>query len=116
MFTLNYFLALFLTLFLEIIIGLIFGFRRKIEITNIILVNLVTHPFLNYVLFVLNYYFLIFRKTNIFWTFLIVLEIIVILIENFLLRYALPCQNKRKILFLTITMNVISFIVFLFFT
>ena len=48
--------SLVLTIIIEVIVGIIIGIRRKKDILNIILVNMITNPIVNIVPIVLNIY------------------------------------------------------------
>jgi len=96
----SYLLALFLTLIIEISTALFLGYREKSQLLSIFFINLITHPAINYILW-LN---IIFANTiN-----LIVLEIIIILVEWLLLVFVIN-KNKWRLLVLVLSMNFFSF-------
>lgn len=100
-------IALLLTIVIEVIVAIFFGYRKKLEIVAIIIINLITNPLLNYLLFINNNYFGI---THVNSVIILFLEIIVILVEWLLLRYILQ-KNPNKLFVLSLTMNFCSYIV-----
>ena len=106
MFVNNLIVALVLTVVLEVLIAILFNYRKKSEISIIVLINIITNPLLNYLLAVNNYFNWL--SVNIF--ILILLEIIVVMIEWLLLRYAIR-KNPKKLFLLSLVMNATSFIV-----
>ena len=98
-------LALLLTEFAEIAVALFLGYRRPRAIIVVFLVNLVTNPSLNYLLF-LNDYFRIIR-----YHLLLILfsELAVVLVEWALLVFALR-GNKKSLFVLSFTMNTCSYL------
>ncbi|MBV8212405.1 MAG: hypothetical protein JOZ08_04165 [Verrucomicrobia bacterium] len=99
-------LALLLTEIVEITVALLLGYRRPREIIAVFLVNLVTNPSLNYLLF-LNDQFGIVRHR---FPLMLFLESGVVLVEWALLVFAL--RGSRKSLFiLSLTMNTCSYLI-----
>ena len=98
-------LALLLTEIVEIAVALFLGYRRPREITAVFLVNLVTNPSLNYLLF-LNDYFGIIRYR---WPLILFSEVAVVLVEWALLVFALR-GNKKSLFVLSFTMNICSYL------
>ncbi|MDR1988044.1 MAG: hypothetical protein LBQ24_04820 [Candidatus Peribacteria bacterium] len=88
---------LLITIFFEEGIALIFGFKGRKEVISIILVNIITNPILNYMLFIFKFDLII----------ILFFEISVILIEWLLLKFTLK-QNSRILLNLSIVMNFVS--------
>ncbi len=101
----SYLVALLLTIAIEIIVAIFFGYRKKSEIATIIFINLITNPLLNYLLFINGY----FGITQINTTAILFLEIIIVLVEWLLLRFALQ-QNSKKLFALSLVMNFCSYI------
>ncbi len=99
-------LTLFLTIVIELTVSFFFGFRKKIEITAIIFINLLTNPILNYFLLVNDHFS--FFKINL--LIILLLEIIVVLIEWKLLVFALQ-EKPKKLLTLSLVMNFCSFFI-----
>lgn len=99
----SYFLALSLTLFIELFVIYLFGYRSKKIFIIGLCINLITHPFFYYFLW-LNSIF-IFIPNNYF--IFIIIELIVTLIESFLLYYTLK-ESYLTVLKLSIVMNTIS--------
>jgi hypothetical protein len=106
MFVNNLIVALVLTVVLEVLIAILFNYRKKSEISIIVLINIITNPLLNYLLAVNNYFNWL--SINIF--ILILLEIIVVMVEWLFLRYAIR-KNSKKLFLLSVVMNATSFIV-----
>lgn len=112
MISVNYLLALILTLISELTVLRLFGYKRKIELVSVILVNLITNPLLNYIFLSNNYFG--FLTVNIFT--ILLMEFIVVLVEWRLLVFALE-KNAIKLFVLSLVMNFCSFMlgVILFF-
>lgn len=103
-------MPLLLTLLIEISVALIFGYRNKFVLLSIILVNLITNPLLNYILWLNNSVgFFYITVIN-----LILFEIAVVIVEWLLLVFALR-KNYKSLLLLSFTMNFVSFIMGLVF-
>jgi len=102
----DYLLILLLTQATEIGVAQALGNRDKYLFFSIFFVNLVTNPVLNYILW-LNSSFSFFATTI---ANLILLEILIIVIEGFLLAFALR-RNFGSQLPLSAVMNVASFLV-----
>jgi hypothetical protein len=102
----DFVLALLLTEIVEVAVALFLGYRRPKEIIAVILVNVVTNPSLNYLLFLNDYYGFIRRGLVL----ILLLEAAVVLIEWALLVFALR-RNKKGLLGLSFTMNTCSFLV-----
>jgi hypothetical protein len=100
----NYLPALFLTIAVELMVAFLFGFRKKLEITAIVFVNLLTNPILNYLLLVNDHFS--FFKTNL--LVILFLEFLVVLIEWKLLVFALQ-EKTNKLLILSFAMNSCSY-------
>jgi|GEM_PF-316343 len=108
--------ALLISIAVEVLIAFVFGYRKKLEILAIILVNLITNPLLNYIITI--------RLRNIRYNpmydpsgqyTILISELIVIIVEWLLLRFAL--RNKSiKLMMLSITMNIVSYVVGLIIT
>lgn len=96
--------ALILTIVIEVIIAWLFRLRSKKEISTIILINLITNPLLNYLILV-NHYFQIVSNSL---ALILLLEVGAVLAEWRLLLYVLR-QSARKLLILSVWMNVISY-------
>jgi hypothetical protein len=105
MLTSSFLFPLLLSLAIEVSIALIFGYRSKLVLLGVVLVNLVTNPLLNYFLW-LNAFFGFFTTAIIN---LVLLEILVVLVEWVLLTLALR-QGYKSLLFLSAVMNFVSFI------
>ena len=98
-------LALLLTEIVEIAVALFLGYRRPREITAVFLVNLVTNPSLNYLLFLNDYFGIIrYRLPLILFS-----EVAVVFVEWALLVFALR-GNKKSLFLLSFTMNTCSYL------
>lgn len=102
----SYVIALLLTILIEVFVALIFGYRNRIEILSVILLDLITQPVLNYFLLINNYFGLVSANTQ----FILLLEIIVILVKWRLLVYALD-RNSKRLFVLSLVMNSASLVV-----
>jgi hypothetical protein len=97
--------TLLLTEIVEIAVALLLGYRRPREIIAVFLVNLVTNPSLNYLVFLNDYFGLIQERLPL----ILFLELAVILIEWALLVIALR-GDKRSLLGLSFLMNTCSYL------
>ena len=96
--------ALILTIVIETIIGFIIGIRNKKDILNVILVNMITNPFVTIVPITLNIYVSVQART----TALYILEVVVLFTEGLIYKKVL---NYKKINWLLISfiLNFASF-------
>ena len=99
--------ALGLTLLVELSAALAMGWRTRNDLAGVAAVSVITNPF-----FVLSVYvlLLIFRDLSLISLvlFMVVLEIVIILVEWRLLRWALK-KDSRKTMLLSAVMNTLSF-------
>ena len=100
----TYVYSLILTLVTEIIVAIIFGFRTKLFIAVIVLINLITHPLLNFII-----QFLHTLQINVDIYHIIPLEVAVIIAEWLLLLYVFG-EPRKKLFLLSVTMNTVSFL------
>ncbi len=100
-----FFSPLLLTIIVESGVAFFFGLRNKTEIGAVCLVNVITNPIMNFLLFA-NYYFNYFIQPTVF---LLVLEVVVVLVEGSLLLIILRTDPK-KMYVLSIVMNTCSFV------
>jgi hypothetical protein len=98
-------LALLLTEIVEIAVALVLGYRRPREIVAVFLINLLTNPSLNYLLY-LNDHFGFIRNR---FPLILILEVAVVLIEWALLVFALR-GNKKSLFVLSLAMNTCSYL------
>jgi hypothetical protein len=97
---------LLLTILIELSVGILLGYRKKVEMAAIVLVNMVTNPLLNYLVFLNNHFSFIALTQPIIGG----LEFLVVLAEWGMLVFAL--HGKPKPLFgLSLAMNACSYIV-----
>jgi len=97
--------TLLLTEIVEIAVAFLLGYRRPREIIAVFLVNLVTNPSLNYLIFLNDYFGLIQERLPL----ILFLELAVVLIEWDLLVIALR-GDKRSLLGLSFFMNTCSYL------
>jgi hypothetical protein len=100
----EYLIALFFTIAVEIIVAVVFGYRNKLAILSVVLVNLITNPLANYIVLFNTYTH--FLPENILVG---VLEISIVFAEWGLLVYTLK-KEPRKLLLLSISMNMASYL------
>jgi len=106
MFTISYLLTLLATIAIELIVVTLMGYRKKSLIVIVIMINLITNPLLNYLLW-LNNIVSIF-STHI--VYLLIFEIIVVIAEWLLLLFSLNGKVKSgNLLLLSFLMNLSSF-------
>ena len=96
--------ALILTIIIETIIGIIIGIRNKKDILNVVLVNMITNPFVTIVPVTLNIYVSL-QARNIS---LYILEVLVLFTEGLIYKKVL---NYKKInwLLISLILNLASF-------
>lgn len=82
--------AVILTVIIEICASFIIGIRNKKDLLNIILVNIMTNPLVNFIVIFLNFYFGIFSRN----VGLVILEILAVIVEGFVYKKYL---NFKKI-------------------
>lgn len=99
-------IPLILTIIIEVFIAFLFGYKNKISILIIILINIITNPILNYLIILNNS--LDFVSYNL--VTLSFMEYLVIFIEWRMLVYALNNKCNKRLFLLSLTMNLVSFI------
>lgn len=100
----NFVCPLLLTIIIECIIALILGYRTKTFFLAVVIVNLVTNPFLNYIIILLSY----FKLTEIYLQVVIALEVIIVFAEWGIYYYIYP-SKKRQLFLLSIAANLASY-------
>lgn len=98
---------LLLTIIIELGIAILLGIREKKDILNIIVINCITNPILNYIMMVVLY---LTSNNLIIYSLLFLFEIIVIIIEYLFYRKKLLFKNINLLL-LSIILNISSVIV-----
>ncbi len=98
--------ALVLTILIEETVTFFLGYRSKSTFLVVSLVNVITNPIANYLVMTNNIFNII--KPDI--SLVLVLEVLIVYIEWKILEYALPNQEKHSYLFLSIIMNLASFL------
>ncbi len=98
---------LLLTIIIETAIALILKIRDKDDIKNIIYINCITNPIINYVMLVIFY---IFASTLIQRSFLFVFEMIVVYSEYRYYKKKLK-YNKMNLLLLSAILNASSYFI-----
>lgn len=98
--------ALFGTIISESLVAFLFGFRDRVSLLKIALMNAMTNTTVNYIALV-NYNLGIFGTGLFFYLFL---EALVVVSEWRMLVYAFP-KRKGNMLFLSFLMNLFSFLI-----
>jgi hypothetical protein len=101
MIILEFFSALFLTIIIEVIASIPFHIDKRI----FILINLITNPTLNLILFLGNQIYDHFINIPI----IITIEILVIIVEAFLIKTLTQKQTLKKAFLISFVINTISF-------
>lgn len=104
MIALNFITALVLTEVIEISVAFLLGYRGKKFYAVLILINIITNPLLNCILMILYY----FNINSIIIT--PVLEVLVIIAEWRFFKYVLG-RNEKSYLFLSVLINLSSYII-----
>lgn len=99
-----YFQALILTIIIEFLIVYILGFRNKLLFKSLVIVNIITNPALNFIVKELNKLFIGFSFVHI-----VILEMIVVIIEWYLLKLMLK-DNQLPLFKLSFIINASSFL------
>jgi len=102
-------MALVYTILIEGIVATLLGYRKKNEVLAITLINIITNPLLNYILWVCAFFALI--EVNV--SFIFIMEILVILVEWRLLIFSLK-KKSRELFFLSLAMNITSYVLGVF--
>lgn len=100
----NFIYPLVLTIIIECLIALILGYRTKTFFLAVVIVNLVTNPFLNYIIILLGY----FKLTEMYLQVVIALEIIIVFAE-WRIYYYIYLSKKRQLFLLSIATNLASY-------
>ena len=96
--------ALILTIMIETIVGIIIGIRNKKDILNVILVNMITNPFVTIVPITLNIYVSVQARTIA----LYILEVVVLFTEGLIYKKVLS-YKKINWLLISLILNFASF-------
>jgi len=103
----NYYLwPLLITVIVELVIAFPFGFKKVKEFLAIVLVNIVTNPLLNFA-------FRMIAARN-YFVFLLASEVLVIVFEYFLLVFTFPQRSRKRLLALSLVMNLVTSVLSLF--
>ena len=97
-------LSLSLTIIIELLLALLIGIRKKSDILNIIIVNCITNPVLNYIMMVIV---CLCSTSTIIYLFLFFFEIIVMYVEYNFYRNKLKFR-EINLLLLSIILNFSS--------
>lgn len=97
-------LYLGLTIIIELAIALLFGYRDRLILFSIVLINIITNPAINFLLYWNDIEQLISNR----WLLIGILEVLVIFIEAGLLTYALR-NSFKEMLKLSLLLNAGSF-------
>jgi hypothetical protein len=102
----NYAIAFVATIVLEVVVALLLGYRRRVEIVCVLLVNVFSHPLVNYLIWVVN----TLRAEPLGPLGHLPFEIGVVLVEWLLLCFALPRHNRSRLFVLSLAMNSVSYL------
>lgn len=100
-------IAFLITLVLEVAVALLFGYRKRVEIACVVLVNLFSWPLLNCTIWVVDSL----RSVPLGTSAILLFEAGIVIVEWQLLCYALPRHPRFRLLLLSLTMNGISYLV-----
>ena len=101
----DWLIALLLTEIVEITVALLLGYRRPRQIMAVFVINLITNPSVNFLVFLNDYFGLIQDRLLL----ILFLELGVILVEWAMLVIALR-ENKKSLLGLSFAMNTCSYL------
>ena len=96
--------SLILTVIIEFIVALIIGIRKKKDLANVILVNIITNPFVTIIPLTLNIYV----SLNARHISLFILEILVLFTEAIIYKFVLS-YKKLNWLLVSLILNLSSF-------
>lgn len=97
--------ALLLTILVEWIVAYGYGLRKKDELAAVALVNLITNPMLNYIIWVVSF----FHLSEVNAAFILAMEILVVIVEWRLLLFSLG-GNSKRFFKLSLLMNLCSYL------
>ena len=101
----SYLIALALTIVIELLVAYLLGFRNAKSLISVVCVNFISHPIFGYFLWLNeSHAFIPYDLPHV-----IILEIIITLLEAFLLFFALR-QKFITMLWLSLAMNFVSFV------
>jgi hypothetical protein len=102
----NLLLPLLLTIVIELTVAYLMGYKDKQSLQIVVIVNVMTNPFVNFITMVLAYFDL---NEFLYW-FILPLELLLIPIEWMILNYAIP-HKRKAFLKLSAAMNISSFVI-----
>ena len=102
----NLILTLFLTIIIECFVSFLMGYRNKLFLLVIILMNIITNPIFNY-LILLNNQFNFLKDTLTITSFF---EIFIVLIEGGILIYVFTDKDRKELLLFSLIINLVSFL------
>jgi hypothetical protein len=103
----DYAIAFLLTLVLEVAVALLLGYRKRIEIACVVLVNAFSWPLLNYLVWLVD----LLQSSPVNTPEILLFETSVVVVEWALLCYALPRHPRCRLFLLSLTMNAVSYFV-----
>ena len=83
--------SLIITVIIELLVAIIIGFRNKKDLINVLLVNLITNPFVTLIPITINIYVSLFARN----ISLIILEILVLITEALIYKKVLSRKHKH---------------------
>ena len=96
--------SLIITVIIELLVAIIIGFRNKKDLINVLLVNLITNPFVTLIPITINIYVSLFARN----ISLIILEILVLITEALIYKKVLS-YKKINWFFISLILNASSF-------
>jgi hypothetical protein len=107
----NYAVGFLLAIVLETLVAVTLGYRKRIEILCVILVNIFSWPAVNYLVWIVG----LLQSSPVSIGEILLFEAGVVVVEWGLLSYALPRHSKRQLLLLSVAMNGVSYSIGCFF-
>jgi hypothetical protein len=101
----DYLIAFLLTVVIEVAVALLLGYRKRLEIACVVLVNVFSHPLLNSVILVI----IAAWSAPVGLPVIVLLEAGVVLVEWQLLCYALQQHSRFRLFILSLAMNSASY-------
>lgn len=100
-------ICLILTIAIELLVAIIIGVKDKLDLINVILVNILTNPLLVSIVNIVNIYS---KNITISYIVLAILEIVVVFVEGLIYKKYLK-YNKVNAINLSIVLNICSYFI-----
>jgi hypothetical protein len=101
----SFLIPLLFTILIEGTSAILIGFRDKLFLLTLVVVNFITNPFLNYIIAIIN----LFGKPQCYYCIIIILEVLIAIFEGAVYSFALKKQTVKMIV-LSFVLNFISFL------